>query len=184
MVLDFKIKRRLVYLAFGAVAFLVAYSAGAAISLTNQEAKEIRRQFGDQIGSIDQIGIFINNTKIAFGMFIPALGVAFGIFSGFSTGTVFSALTNLSPALKGISPLLILITPFGILEVFSYGLAMSRSGMLIYQMVKRKPWREYVIPTLIELGIVAAVLFVAAVIEWQMIQQLGGIRATSALTTT
>jgi uncharacterized membrane protein SpoIIM required for sporulation len=182
--LDFKIKRRLLYLAIGAVAFLIAYSAGAAISLTNQEAKDIRRQFGEQIGSIDQIGIFINNTKIAFGMFIPAIGVVFGLFSGFSTGTVFSALTNLSPALKGISPLLILITPFGILEIFSYGLAMSRSGMLIYQLIKKKPWREYVIPTLIELGIVAVVLFVAALIEWQMIEQLGGIKATTALRST
>lgn len=182
--MDFKIKRRLLYLAIGAVAFLIAYSAGAAISLTNQEAKDIRRQFGEQIGSIDQIGIFINNTKIAFGMFIPAIGVVFGLFSGFSTGTVFSALTNLSPALKGISPLLILITPFGILEIFSYGLAMSRSGMLIYQLIKKKPWREYVIPTLIELGIVAVVLFVAALIEWQMIEQLGGIKATTALRST
>jgi uncharacterized membrane protein SpoIIM required for sporulation len=117
-------------------------------------------------------------------MFIPAIGVVFGLFSGFSTGTVFSALTNLSPALKGISPLLILITPFGILEIFSYGLAMSRSGMLIYQLIKKKPWREYVIPTLIELGIVAVVLFVAALIEWQMIEQLGGIKATTALRST
>jgi hypothetical protein len=50
---------------------------------------------------------------------------------------------------------------------------MSRSGMIIYQLVKKKPWREYVIPTLIEIGIVVAVLFVAAIIEWQLIEQFG-----------
>jgi hypothetical protein len=61
------------------------------------------------------------------------------------------------------------------MEVFAYGLAMSRSGMLIYHLVKKKPWREYAVPTLIELGIVAVVLLAAAVIEWQMIQQLGGL---------
>jgi hypothetical protein len=59
------------------------------------------------------------------------------------------------------------------MEVFAYGLAMSRSGMIIYQLVKKKPWREYVIPTLIEIGIVIVVLFTAAIIEWQLIEQFG-----------
>jgi hypothetical protein len=71
--------------------------------------------------------------------------------------------------------------PYAIMEVFSYGLAISRSGMLIYQLVKKKPWREYVIPTLIELGIVSIVLFAAAIIEWQMIQQFGGIRTSTII---
>jgi uncharacterized membrane protein SpoIIM required for sporulation len=174
--LRFKIsKRRLLYLAFGMAAFLIAYSVGAAVPLSDQEAKEVRNQFSDQIKDIDQNGIFLNNAKIALTMFIPALGAGFGAFSGFETGAVFSALASSSSLLTHVPPLIILITPFGILEVFSYGLAMSRSGMLVYQLVKRKPWREYVLPTLIELGIAAAVLFAAAVIEWQMIQQLGGL---------
>jgi hypothetical protein len=59
------------------------------------------------------------------------------------------------------------------MEVFAYGLAMSRSGMIIYKLVKKKPWREYVIPTLIEIGIVVVVLFTAAIIEWQLIEQFG-----------
>ncbi len=181
--MHFKIKRRLLYLLLGAAAFLVAYSVGAAIPLNNQEAQQVKKQFSDQISGIDQNGIFFNNVKIAFGMFIPAAGAALGIFSGFSTGTVFSALVSGSTALRGIPPLAILITPFGIMEVFAYGLAMSRSGMLVYQLVKRKSWREYVIPTLIELGIVAVVLFAAAVIEWQMIQQLGGIRTSTVIGT-
>ena len=57
------------------------------------------------------------------------------------------------------------------MEVFAYGLAMSRSGMLIYQLAKKKPWREYAIHTLIEIGIVVVVLFAGAVIEWQLIEQ-------------
>ena len=182
-VLRVKIKRRLLYLAFGAAAFLIAYSVGAAIPLTDQDSQEVRKQFSEQVGSIDQNGIFFNNVKIALVMFIPALGVAIGIFSGFSTGTVFSALVNSSAALKGIPPLAILLTPFGIMEVFSYGLAMSRGGMLVYQLLKKKPWQEYTMPTLIELGIVVAVLFAAAMIEWQMIQQLGGIKTSTIIGT-
>jgi hypothetical protein len=167
-------------LAFGASAFLIAYSAGAAITMSKKEAEDLKGQFAKKIVGIDENGIFINNVWIALGMFIPAVGTGLGIYSGFSTGMVFSAMVNASP-LNNIPPLIILLTPFGIMEVFAYGLAMSRSGMIIYQLVKKKPWREYVIPTLIEIGIVTlieigiviVVLFTAAIIEWQLIEQFG-----------
>lgn len=187
----FKIsRRRLIYLAFGVGAFLIAYSAGAAVPMSDEEAQEIREQFSDQIEGIDQNGIFLNNIRIALIMFIPAFGTGLGAFSGFATGSVFAALANSEPMLSGIPPLAILITPFGIMEVFTYGLAMSRSGMLIYRVVKDKPWREgnrrpflenSLVPTFIELGIAAAVLFAAAVIEWQIIEQLGGLDDVSGI---
>ena len=178
--MHFNIKRRLIYLAFGASAFLIAYSSGAAITMSKKEAEDLKGQFAKQIVGIDEKGIFFNNVKIAGLMFIPAVGTGVGIFSGFSTGMVFSAMVKASP-LNNIPPLIILLTPFGIMEVFAYGLAMSRSGMIIYQLVKKKPWREYVIPTLIEIGIVTlieigiviVVLFTAAIIEWQLIEQFG-----------
>lgn len=168
--LHFNIKRRLLYLAFGAVAFLIAYSAGATINMSKKEAEDLKGQFAKQIVGIDQNGIFINNVKVALGMFIPGIGTGIGIFSGISTGMVFSAMAETSPFISNVPPLIILLTPFGIMEVFAYGLAMSRSGMLIYQLVKKKPWREYTILTLIEIGIIVVVLFVGAVIEWQLIQ--------------
>jgi len=172
------------YLGFGVAAFLVAYSAGAAVPLSEEEAAQVRKEFSEQIQGIDQTGIFFNNFKIAWIMFIPAVGAGFGAFSGFETGSVFSALASSSALLAKIPPLIILITPFGIMEVFAYGLAMSRSGMLIVRIVKDKPWREgnrrpflerSLVPAFVEIGIVAAVLLAAAVIEWQMIEQAGGI---------
>ena len=178
----FKInKQRLLYLALGAVAFLIAYSAGAAFPMGHEEAETLRREFSRQIEGIDQNGIFLNNIRIALVMFIPAVGVAFGAFSGFSTGSIFSALVSSSPALSGAPPLIVLITPFGIMEVFVYALAMSRSGMLIYYLLKRRQWRKYAIPTLIEVSIAIVVLFAAAVIEWHMIEQLGGLDASIAI---
>lgn len=178
----FKIgKQRLLYLAFGIAAFLIAYSAGAAVPLSDEEAREVREQFAEQIEGIDETGIFINNVRIALGMFIPGLGAGLGLFSGFATGSVFAALANSSPALEGIPPLLIFLTPFGAMELFTYGLAMSRSGMLVYYLVKKRPWRDYAVPTLIELGIAAAVLLAAAVIEWQIIEQLGGLDDVSVI---
>jgi len=177
-------KRRLLYLAFGVAAFLIAYSAGAAVPLSKEEADEVKKQFSEQIEGIDQNGIFLNNIRIASIMFIPAVGAGFGAISGFATGSVFSALASSTPILTGVPPLVILITPFGIMEVFAYGLAMSRSGMLIVRIVKDKPWQAgsrrpfletSLVPAFIELGLAAAVLFAAAVIEWQMIEQFGGL---------
>ncbi|HVX03293.1 MAG TPA: stage II sporulation protein M [Nitrososphaera sp.] len=170
----FRIRRRLLFVTIGAIVFFVAYSAGAAVHMTPAEAKEVRDEFSSQIKDIDNIGIFANNVKIALGMFVPGLGIALGVFSGYATGNVFAALAQGSPALQNVPPQLILATPFGIMEVITYGLAMSRSGMLIYYFAKRRPWREYVVPTLIELCIAAAILLAAAAIEWWMIQQLGG----------
>ena len=171
--LYFKAKRRLIYLAIGTLAFMIAFSAGAEINLSKKEAEDLKGQLTKQIVNIDQNGIFINNVKVALGMFIPAVGTAIGISSGFSTGMVFSAMAKTSPILTSVPPLIILFTPFGIMEVFAYGLAMSRSGLLIYQLVKKKSWKEYAIPMIIEIGIVVVILFVGAIIEWDLIQQFG-----------
>ena len=167
------VKRRLIYLAIGILAFMIAFSAGAEINLSKKEAENLKEQLTKQIVNIDQNGIFINNVKVALGMFIPAVGTAIGISSGFSTGMVFSAMAKTSPILTSVPPLIILFTPFGIMEVFAYGLAMSRSGLLIYQLVKKKSWKEYAIPMIIEIGIVVVILFVGAIIEWDLIQQFG-----------
>jgi uncharacterized membrane protein SpoIIM required for sporulation len=169
--LHFDIKWRLFYLTIGMVVFIIAYSIGAATDLNRTEAENLRQQFNEQVKDIDQSGIFMNNLRISLGMFIPALGIGLGIFSGFSTGLIFNVIAESSPLLNNISPLVILITPFGIMEVFAYGLAMSRSGMLIYQLVKKKQLREHIIPSIIEIVIVITVLLIGATIEWQMVAQ-------------
>jgi uncharacterized membrane protein SpoIIM required for sporulation len=153
------------------VVFIIAYSIGAATDLNRTEAENLRQQFNEQVKDIDLNGIFMNNLRISLGMFIPALGIGLGIFSGFSTGLIFNVIAESSPLLNNISPLVILITPFGIMEVFAYGLAMSRSGMLIYQLIKKKQLREQIIPSIIEIVIVIVVLLIGATIEWQMIAQ-------------
>jgi uncharacterized membrane protein SpoIIM required for sporulation len=160
-------------MALGIITFLIAYSAGAAIHMGKQQTVDLRQHFAEQIKGIDQNGIFINNAKIALGMFVPAAGIGLGVISGFYTGMIFTAIAQTS-TLNNVPPLIILITPFGIMEVFAYGIAISRSGIFIYQLVKKKPWREYAIPILIEVGIVILVLLVGAVIEWQIIAQFSG----------
>ena len=167
----FDIKLRLLYLVIGIVVFVIAYFIGAGTDIGKNETENLRDQFNKQVKDIDQNGIFVNNLRISLGMFIPVLGMGLGIFSGFSTGLIFNVIAESSPLLNNISPLLILVTPFGVMEVFAYGLAMSRSGMLTYQIIKKKRWREYIIPTIIEIGIVITILLIGATIEWQIITQ-------------
>ena len=59
-----------------------------------------------------------------------------------------------------------------IMEIFSYGLAISRSGMLIYDLFKKKSWKLLLKPTIIEIVIVVSILIVAAFIEWNLIKQI------------
>ena len=106
-------------------------------------------------------------------MFVPAAGIGLGMISGFYTGMIFTAIAQTS-TLNHVPPLIILITPFGIMEVFAYGIAISRSGIFIYQLIKKKPWREYAIPALVEIGLVLLILLVGALIEWQIITQFSG----------
>jgi hypothetical protein len=182
--LRFKIKRRLLYVGIGAAVFLAAYSGGAYYPLTQEESSEVREQFADLIEDIDQYGIFVNNFWISLVMFIPGVGAVFGGLIGFQTGIAYSAIVDVTPELSIVPPQTIFIIPHGAMELFVYGMAMSRSGILIYRLAKDKPWRvdqrrnfydNSLIPTFIEIGIAAAVLFAAAVLEWALIEFAGGL---------
>lgn len=158
------------YFGIGVLAFVVAYSAGAAAQMTAEEADEMTTAFEEQIAGIGAEGLYSNNVVIALGMFVPGFGAGFGVYTAASTGVLFHALV-LSYDLEGVSALSVLATPFGMLEILAYGLAMSRSGMLVYQFVKKRHWREYAMPTGIEVGIVVVMLLVAGVIEAAFIEQ-------------
>lgn len=186
--LRYKIGWRVAFVAIGMAAFIAAGAAGASTELTPEEAAQVREEFEEEIGGIDQNGIFVHNALVTLGMFIPGAGAGLGGFSGFTTGVVLVALTEQQSALSGFPPQLILLflllTPFGAMEVFVYGLAMSRSGMLVHQLAKKKPktrtalrqfFDDDAVPTFIEIGIAAAVLFAASIIEWQFIESFGGI---------
>ena len=154
------------------IVFVISYTSGAYSHIGSEQSKILKEQFESKIQGIDEFGIFFNNVVIALGMFIPGLGIGLGIFSGFGTGLVFSALAESNIALQNISPLSILLTPFGILEIFSYGLAISRSGMIIHDyFIKKISWKKFLKPTIIEIIIVVSLLIIGAFIEWNMIKQ-------------
>ena len=164
-------KRRFAFIAIAAAVFAGAYSAGAATTMTDEEAKTLKEEFEKQVEGVGAIGIFLNNMKITALMFIPGFGIGLGMFAAFSTGLVFSALAQTTPAIADLPPLIILATPFGVMEVFSYGMAMSQSAILINEILRKRSLKRWIIPTMIELGIVVVVLLTAAFIEFYMIEQ-------------
>ena len=58
------------------------------------------------------------------------------------------------------------------MEILAYSLAMSRSAIIAYYLV-RKPrswkqsWKKDLIPTIVEITIVVLILYVGSVVEWQ-----------------
>ncbi len=165
-------KRRMVYLLITSLVFVIIYYIGASTNLSYEDAQFLREEFEKQVKGIDQNGIFLNNFRISLIMFIPALGIIIGLFTAYMTGTVFKAFTLTFPQLESIHPLLILITPFGIMEIFSYGLAISQSVILIKAILDKRVNKELIYSTGIQLGIVAVILYIAAVIEYYMIKSI------------
>jgi len=59
------------------------------------------------------------------------------------------------------------------MELISYGIAISRSYLLLIHILKRKDIKENLIHSGFEIGIVATILFFSAIIEWDLIRQSG-----------
>ena len=168
--MQYQFKLRALYTTLGIIAFLILYWTGTQIKLDYDSSIKLKEEFMKKIQGLNYIGIFTNNLIISIMMFIPGIGILFGLFSGYSTGTVFSAIAQTSQATADqISPLVILLTPFGIMEIFSYGLAISRSSLLLVSLIKKDHISKQLKYTLIEIMIVIVILFLAALIEWHFI---------------
>ena len=131
----------------------------------------IMEEFESMVEGIDAFGIFVHNTALSLPMFIPGFGIIWGMFSAFSTGIAFAAIKSVNPLVEQIPALSILfMTPFGLMEVAAYSIAMSRSYIFIHKIVKKIPIRNDIRVTLIEIVILLGLLFTGAYVEWYMIE--------------
>src|SRR6188472_627950 len=170
---NYNIKQRLFYFELGIIEFLIFFIIGTSVTLDESTSTLLKEQFQNKIKNIDSVGIFLNNFLISVLMFLPGIGIAFGLFSGFSTGNIFMIITRGLPI--QVPPLLVFLTIFGIMELVSYGIAISRSYLLLIHVLKRSRIKENLVHTAIEIGIVAIILLFSAIIEWDFIVQSGGI---------
>ena len=151
--------------------FTVAYQIGSMSSVSEEEANAFMAEFEELVLDIDAFGIFTHNTVIALPMFIPGFGVAWGIFSAWSTGFAFAAIATIVPEIGEIPPLSILfLSPFGLMEIAAYSMGISRSFILIRAVSKKISLRPFIKPTVMEIGIVVALLLVGGYLEFSMIE--------------
>ena len=151
--------------------FLGLFQLGFSIKIDKSFSEELSKNFIEQIQDINETGIFLNNLKIALVMFIPMAGIVIGGFSAFSTGLIFNSITNLSNV-QYPNPLIVFLTPFGILELVSYGIALSRGGIFLYEISKRRISKKSIAHLLAEIVLVSIMLFIGALIEWNMIENI------------
>lgn len=153
--------------------FSLVFQIGSMSEPTDEEAEEFMKEFETLVDDIDSIGIFLHNTSLALPMFIPGFGVAWGLFSGWSTGFAFSTIVSQAPELGSIPPLAILyLSPFGVMELVAYSMAISRSFILIAVIVKKQNLSPSIRPTLIEIGIVISLLLAGGFLEFYMIEMI------------
>ena len=151
--------------------FSAAYQLGSMSTVSEEEASAFMKEFENLVMDIDGFGIFTHNTSIALPMFIPGFGVAWGLFSAWSTGFAFSAIVTTAPQLGEIHPLSILfLSPFGLMELVAYSLGISRSFLLIRAITKKIDLKPFLKPTLIEIGIVIGLLLAGGYLEFYMIE--------------
>jgi len=150
--------------------FSTAFQIGSMTIVSEEEANIFMEEFEDLVLDIDAFGIFVHNTTLALPMFIPGFGVAWGLFSAWSTGFAFAAIVTTVPEIGDIPPLSILfLSPFGLMEITAYSLGISRSFILIRAVIKKISLTSFIKPTVIEIGIVVALLLVGGYLEFYMI---------------
>ena len=172
------LKRIIVFFIFTGI-FSGVYGAGSQSDVTEEETEEMLNYFKEIITEIDGIGIFSHNTTIALPMFIPGFGVIWGLFSAYSTGFAFAAISAGTPELDSINPLAVLLTPFGLMELAAYSIAMSRSVLFIEKIIKKTSIFTEKKTVLIEIGIVVGLLLVGGIVEYEMIKSAEKLEASS-----
>ncbi|WP_316506784.1 stage II sporulation protein M [Nitrosopumilus sp.] len=151
--------------------FAATYQIGSMSTVSEEEANVFMSEFEELVLDIDAFGIFTHNTSIALPMFIPGFGVAWGLFSAWSTGFAFAAIATTVPQVAEIPPLSILfLSPFGLMELTAYSLGISRSFILIRAISKKVSLGQFVKPTVIEISVVVALLLAGGYIEFYMIE--------------
>ena len=151
--------------------FTCVFQLGSMSTVSEEESALFMEEFEKLVLDIDGFGIFVHNTTIALPMFIPGFGIFWGLFSSWSTGYAFSAIVTFMPEIANVSPLSILfLSPFGLMEIFSYSLAISRSFILIKAIITKTSLSQFIKPTIIEIGVVIVLLLVGGYVEFYMIE--------------
>lgn len=163
-----------------AFVFLAVFVLGSEVDIPEDEARMLIGEFEGQFVGIQWYDIFIHNLTIALGMFIPFGGFVWGSTSALMTGIAFAAYSITSPEVINFSPLLLFITPFGMMELAAYSIAMGTSLQLSISFTKviRKKARivdkgaKLAKILLTRISVVVLLLVVGGFIEYEILENM------------
>jgi len=168
--LNFSISLRIILFFVFVGLFTASFQIGSTTELSREDTLELFADFVTAIENADSTSIFLNNLTVGLPSFIPGFGPAWGIYSAWSTGVSLSAIVSMTPELSDFNPLDIFYgSPFGFIELIAYSIGMSRGAFLIFSFVKRHSIKSILKWTLVEIGLVVALLGIGGVLEIVMI---------------
>ena len=151
--------------------FTASFQIGATTELSEEESLAIVHEIAAAIGDATSTSIFLNNVSTGLANFVPGIGPAWGLYSGWSTGIAISGIYSLYPELSDSQPLdIFYASPFGFIELIAYSIGMSHGAFLVFSFVKRHSMKSILKWTIVEIGMVVTLLAVGAVMEISMIQ--------------
>jgi hypothetical protein len=130
-----------------------------------QEANSVQEVSNGLTPTGELVYIFTHNAAIAFGEMVPVIGGLLWVFSIYVTGQIFQVVAlsyGVPGALYGL--LLLVFYPFAIVELSAYAVAVN-SGVMLIVAWRRRRLRSETRVFALEVGIVAALLLVAASME-------------------
>jgi hypothetical protein len=181
-------KRKRIYSTIFMLVLAVAVTLlGTIVPISDQYAKQINDSLNQTVttnrtnGTLVQ-SIFLNNFLLCLGMFIPLVGSIFGLFEMLITGIALEAelrvqsasaasatVTHISATTAIIGLVFIGLT--FLLEYVSYSIGIAESVWLFRRLTQRR-WGELK-NTGILIGIVAALLITAAIVETWVLTTIG-----------
>lgn len=163
---------------FSAIIFLTVFTIGSEINMTEQEAQMLVGEFESQFIGIGWEDIFLHNLGLSFGMFVPFIGFIWAPTTALMTGIAFSAYTIISPDVINFSPLWLFVTPFGMMELAAYSIAMGSSIQLTAAIVNMRKTKQvpvmkiFVKTLLIRLSIITILLLIGGFIEYEILENM------------
>jgi len=155
--------------------FSFTFALASEVQLSEGAVTEAIAELDEMKERIDGAGLYVHSVFIALPMFIPGFGIFWGLFAAFSTGVAFSAMKSAIPLLDQIPALSILfMSPFGLMELAAYSIAMSRSYILIHKIIKKMPIRPDIRATCIEVAILVVLLLAGGFLEYFLIESMSG----------
>lgn len=162
------IEKRLLLMLVSMISLYAILFYGSMAILTQAETQQILGMIEELLRDISVWKIFLNNFQISLFMLVPFIGTVGGGYIIYSTGTVFAAYSQY----YGIPSIYLvgsaILSPYGILEFISYGLATSEGIILVYSIVKKRFRRELLMLPVV-IAAMAGMLLVAAAVEMMLL---------------